>query len=50
MKWRGAFDELVAFFYDSFMEMTGHMGEFFSLQWGIYDSNEVRVGCTNIAS
>jgi hypothetical protein len=26
------------------------MGEFFSLQWGIYDSNEVRVGCTNIAS
>lgn len=27
----GTFDELAAFFYDSFMEMMGHMGEFFSL-------------------
>lgn len=30
MKGRDAFDEMVAFFYDS-IEMTGHVGEFFSL-------------------
>jgi hypothetical protein len=32
MKWCGIIDELVTFFYDSFMEMTGHAGEFFGLQ------------------
>ncbi|CAD6265834.1 unnamed protein product [Miscanthus lutarioriparius] len=38
MKQRGAFDELVTFFYDSFGEMTGRTGEFFGLQHGISDS------------
>lgn len=42
MKRRGAFDELVVFFYDSFTEMTGHVGEFFGLQQGIYASYGVR--------
>ena len=28
---RGTIDELVAFFYDSFTEMTGRAGEFFGL-------------------
>lgn len=27
----GSFDELIALFYESFVEMTGHAGEFFSL-------------------
>jgi hypothetical protein len=31
IKWRGAFDELVAFFYDPFMVMVGRVREFFSL-------------------
>ena len=31
MKRRGAFDELVALFYDSFIEMMGHAGAFFGL-------------------
>lgn len=31
MKRCGTFDELVAFFYDSFTEMTGRVGEFFGL-------------------
>lgn len=31
MKQRGAFDELVTFFYGSFADMMGHAGEFFSL-------------------
>jgi hypothetical protein len=39
IKRRDTFDELVAFFYDSFaMMMMGHVGEFFGLQQGIYDS------------
>ena len=50
MKRRGTFDELVAFFYDSFVEMTGRAGEFFGLQQGIYDSYEVRIGWANTAS
>jgi hypothetical protein len=32
MKQRDAFDELVAFFYDSFVDMMGRTGEFFGLQ------------------
>lgn len=43
MKWHGTFDELVAFFYDSFAEMTVHAGEFFYHHQGIYDSYEVRI-------
>jgi hypothetical protein len=35
-----AFDELVAFFYDSFEMMMSHAREFFDLQQGIYDSCE----------
>jgi hypothetical protein len=42
MKRHGAFDKLVAFFYDSFIEMIGYAGSFFGLQQGIYDSCGVR--------
>ena len=31
MKRRGTFDELVAFFYDSIIEMARHIGAFFGL-------------------
>ena len=31
MKGHDAFNELVAFFYDSFAEMMGHVGTFFGL-------------------
>ena len=43
VKQHGAFDELAAFFYDSFTEMMGHAGMFFGLQQGIYDSCGVRI-------
>lgn len=43
MKRHCAVDELVAFFYDSFTEMTGHVGEFFGLHQVIYDSYGVRI-------
>ena len=36
-------DELVAFFFDSFVVMVGHAGEFFGLQQGMYDSYRVSV-------
>jgi hypothetical protein len=43
IKWRGAFNELVTFFYDSFAVMAGRAGEFFGLQQGMYDSCGVSV-------
>jgi hypothetical protein len=42
IKQRGAFDELVTFFYDSFTVMASHAGEFFGLRQGMYDSYRVR--------
>lgn len=43
IKRRGAFDELVSFFHDSFAVIAGHAGEFFGLQQGMCDSCGVSV-------
>lgn len=43
MKRRNAFDELVAFFHDSFVVVMGHVGEFFGLHQQIYYSCGVSV-------
>lgn len=37
-------DRLVTFFYDSLSSMMSQAEEFFSLQQGMYDSYEVRIG------
>lgn len=50
MKRCDTFDEMVAFFYDSFVETMGHVGEFFILQQQIYDSCGVRIDQTIMMS